>query len=601
MKNSFFEIISTTSSNILLTVALPVYNSKDIAWLCLESLINQQNITFDWELLIYEEKHDKSVFPDILEKYKDQLVKINCKRILYISNQNKISLTSKWQEMALNCSVTSKCFLLQAADCYSPKNRLSITYQKIVKENYDWYDQKKGYFYSFDDGKIYLYDYNGFTNLNMATKPEYIISLQDQKLTKGIDGYILKHILQITKNKLNRFIDNEIYPDSIDTHGLNNISKLRSKFFLTRPDIFKQTKLTVHNFNLDEEIINRLIELTKNSKITRKKYQLSILISTYENVEYLTECFDSIIDATKEFDIEVLVGIDSCSKSFDFISSKKYPDNFRFYFFEENNGPYVVFNTLSNIASSDYFLFFGSDDVMNKNMIGNILKRISFCDFIKASYVEFKDGEKKDPNGKRIYEGGVFAIKKQIFDHLNGFEPWKCEADSEFITRLFKNNYKGIVSNNLDFYRRIHNKGLTSRSDTGYSSELRMSYKKQYLNKTNFGPLSEKKIAKFIIINPGKYENNFTQVDQYEKRENVFGNFLNRQSNIDIKKVDYQKVNDVVAEREIQKEKTHSRPNKPVNENSNANAAKRAIVAKKPVKPVNSSPNSKIGKDFLRI
>lgn len=601
MENSYFEIIAVPSSNILLTVALPVYNSKEIAWLCLESLINQENVTFDWELLVYEEKHDKSVFPEILEKYKDHLVKINCKRIVYLTNQNKISLTSKWQEMALNCSVTSKCFLLQAADCYSPKNRLSITHQKIVKENYDWYDQKKGYFYSFEDGKVYLYDYNGLTNLNMATKPEYIISLQDQKLTKGIDGYIYKHILQITKNKLNRFLDEEIYPDSIDTHGLNNISKLRTKFFQTRPDIFKQTKLTVHNFNLKEEIINRLLGLTVNFNQTRKKYQLSILISTYENVEYLTECFNSIINTTKEFDIEVLVGIDSCNKSFEFISSRKYPDNFRFYFFEENNGPYVVFNTLSNIASSDNLLFFGSDDVMNQDMVGNILKRISFCDFIRSSYVEFKDGEKRDPNGKRIYEGGVFTIKKQIFDHLNGFEPWKCEADSEFVTRLFKNNYKGIMSNNLDFYRRLHKKGLTSRPETGYNSKLRMSYKKQYLEKTNFGPLIEKKTAKFIIINPGKYETNVEPVNFVEKRDNVLGGFLNRQVNIDVKEIDYGKVNEVTQNRELQKEKTHSRPERPINENSNTNAAKRAVISKKPVKPVNSSPNSKIGKDFLRI
>jgi hypothetical protein len=296
------------------------------------------------------------------------------------------------------------------------------------------------------------------------------------------------------------------------------------------------------------------------------------------------------------------VGIDGCVESYDFISSKKYPGNFRFYYFEKNNGPYIVFNTLSDLSSSDNVLFFGSDDIMNKNMVGNIIKRINYCDFIRSSYVEFKDKEKINPNANRIYEGGVFTIKKEIFEKLNGFEPWRCEADSEFVIRLFKNNYRGIMSNNLDFYRRIHNKGLTSREDTGYNSPLRMSYKQKYLKKTDFGPLKHKKItASYIILNPGEYNSNENTNQSFEKKENVLGGFLNRQVNVDVKEVDYNKVNEVTQNREIQKERTHSRPERPVNENSNSNAAKKAVVSKKPVKPVNSSPNSKIGKDFLRI
>lgn len=41
--------------SIKLTVALPVYNSKSIAWLAMESLCNQKGIDFDWEIVIAEE------------------------------------------------------------------------------------------------------------------------------------------------------------------------------------------------------------------------------------------------------------------------------------------------------------------------------------------------------------------------------------------------------------------------------------------------------------------------------------------------------------------------------------------------------------------
>lgn len=595
------EIYFDENSKIELTVALPIYNNKKISWVSVESLCNQKDIDFDWELVVYEEIHDESSCPKLLEDYKQRLIDVGCKRILFLSNTQKVYLADKWSKMAIESSQNSNAYLFQGSDDYSPCYRLKASYDKIVKENYDWYDQKKCYFYSFETGKIYLYDHLGITNLNMATKTDYVKTVVDKKLKKGIDSFVYTHILSLKNNKLKRFLDENIYPDSLDTHGYNNISLSRGQTMEKRPDIFKKTNLTLHNLNLTDEVINRLMFLTNTLNVNRKKYQLSILISTYENVEYLTECFNSIINATTNFDVEILVGVDSCVKTFDFVSSKKYPDNFRFYFFNENYGPYVVFNTLSDLSSSENLLFFGSDDVMNENMVGNMLKRIGFGDFVKASYVEFKDGEKRDPNGKRIYEGGVFAIKKQIFDHLNGFEPWKCEADSEFVVRLFKNNYKGIMSNNLDFYRRLHKKGLTSRPETGYNSKLRMSYKKQYLEKTNFGPLIEKKTAKFITINPGKYETNVEPVNFVEKRDNVLGGFLNRQVNIDVKEIDYGKVNEVTQNRELQKEKTHSRPERPINENSNANTAKRAAITKKPVKPVNSSPNSKIGKDFLRI
>ena len=64
------ELHSTPNSNIKFTVALPVYNSKKIAWISLESLIRQENIDFDWELIVYEEIHSESVCPQILEDYK---------------------------------------------------------------------------------------------------------------------------------------------------------------------------------------------------------------------------------------------------------------------------------------------------------------------------------------------------------------------------------------------------------------------------------------------------------------------------------------------------------------------------------------------------
>ena len=260
------EIYISDSHNIELTVALPIYNSKKIAWLALEGLSNQINITFDWELIVYEENHENSIFSDIIDEYIDRLKDLNCKRVLFITRDDKVNLISKWMTMGLESSPSSKVYILHAADCYSPKERLKITYEKIVKENYDWYDQKKGYFYSFISDKIFLYDYEGLTNLNMGLKIEYIKTLSYSDINKGIDGYIFNHITKTKKIKVKKYTDQNLYSDSIDTHGLNNISLSRETYFSTKPNIFKSVDFGVDSFELPSDIINRLKDLRGDVK-----------------------------------------------------------------------------------------------------------------------------------------------------------------------------------------------------------------------------------------------------------------------------------------------------------------------------------------------
>jgi hypothetical protein len=252
------EIYISDFHNIELTVALPIYNSKKIAWLALESLSNQIDINFDWELIVYEEEHDNSIFLKIIGEYLDRLKNVNCKRVLFITRDDKVNLISKWMTMGLESSLSSKVYMLHAADCYSPKMRLKISYEKILKENYDWYDQKKGYFYSFISNKVFLYDCEGLTNLNMSLNIDYIKTLPYSEINKGIDGYIFNHITKTKKNKVLKYSDQNLYHDSIDTHGLNNISLNRETYFSTKPNIFKSVDFGINDLNISLDIINRL-------------------------------------------------------------------------------------------------------------------------------------------------------------------------------------------------------------------------------------------------------------------------------------------------------------------------------------------------------
>ena len=255
-------IFHDTNSNVELTVGLPIYNNKEISWLSIESLCKQTEIDFDWELIVFEETHDGSSCPMLLLEYKERLIKAGCKKIVHLTDNNKVPLTNKWIDIAKFSSENSKCYLFHGSDDYSPKNRLKFSYDRIIKENYDWYDQRKVYFYSFISGKVIIYDKNGCPNVNMATKTEFVKNIPPTDLGRGIDSYVFKCI-EKNIGVVKRFTEQELFDDAIDTHGLNNISQNRETLFYTKPDIFQVTDLRVQDLPLSKEIINKLISLTK--------------------------------------------------------------------------------------------------------------------------------------------------------------------------------------------------------------------------------------------------------------------------------------------------------------------------------------------------
>jgi hypothetical protein len=601
MNNSITQIIFENNTNPSLTVALPVYNGKSIAWMSLESLCEQIDVDFNWELIIYEEKHEQSVFPNLIYEYKERLKSVGCSRILFITNNNKVSLVEKWIEIGKNVSENSECFLLQAADCYSPKTRLKISYDKIIKENYDWYDQTKGYFYSFISNRVILYDYKGLTNLNMSLKTEYIKTLPFSPLKKGIDGYIYNWSALSCKNngkQFQRFFDDELYEDSVDTHGHNNISMAREDYFDTKPAIFTNQNLKYFNLGWNETV--------KESIEDSSFYSLTIIISTYLNTQYLEECFNSIIDSIGNKKVQVLVGIDSCVESKKYIQSNSYPSNFEFYFFEKNNGPYIVFNSLSTLVKSKNILFFGSDDVMSENMIDDCISGLNTYDCVKPYYTNFFDGKPIDSGTKKQIGEGVFAIKKEIFDYMNGFEPWMCAADSDFMGRLYGlKKYTFKITNKINFYRRIHKNGLTSRPDTGMGSKLRAHYGTLVKKRNSFGPIEKMVIGPFLSLETNKKQIEFVP-SKIKKNLSPFELLLNKKPEIHIAKnyvktepkpVLKQQIKERAPISNVSNNKTIEE--KPQDPNSLANKAKGFSVNNKPQTP--KGKDFKIGKDSLRI
>lgn len=256
---------------------------------------------------------------------------------------------------------------------------------------------------------------------------------------------------------------------------------------------------------------------------------LSVIIPTYRNVQFLEELFSSIQNSRFEENYEVLFGIDNCEETLNYLYDREFPNNFKFYFFLENNGPYIIKNTLSEICQFEKILFFDSDDVVLPNLFSIIDQQLDYFDLIKPKYLDFEDinNDKVFKNKKNTFGEGVFGIKKQLFLSINGFEGWRVAADSDLMGRLYKMNLKILHTNDVLFHRRLHENSLTIHPETNLSSKMRAKYYFISKNKPKGNiKLDDLKTSKYEIIdvsNKDFYKNievlNEEEMTEYEKKK----------------------------------------------------------------------------------
>lgn len=307
---------------------------------------------------------------------------------------------------------------------------------------------------------------NGFENWRCAADSEFHLRAKKNNLS-----YF--HIKEILFNRRLHTTNLTVKPDT------NSNSQLRLKYKNIINDKNKNK-----NWTIASKITNNFSSVLNGLKINNS---LSIIIPAWKSSSFIEECVSSIKKQILNHNVEILIGIDACQETLDFV--KNNPDTFKdisVYWFEENVGPYVIKNTLSQFANNKNFIFFDSDDIMHENMISIIIENLKEDHIIRSKYYNFNDKDMSKLEISSFYGHGVFAISKKLFLTLNGFEPWRCSADAEFHTRASKNNIKYTLLEDNLFYRRKHENNLTSRPETKANSSLRLEYINIIKNKTNW-------------------------------------------------------------------------------------------------------------------
>lgn len=205
---------------------------------------------------------------------------------------------------------------------------------------------------------------------------------------------------------------------------------------------------------------------------------ISIIIPAWQAGDFLQECLDSLVAQTHLLtgnnQYEILLGVDACK------STRKralkiawnYPA-LQVHYFERNYGPYIVKNSLARFATHERLMFFDADDTACPGMIEVLLRH------------------DQEPDGAAVYMNGcastgevkktcgVFLIRKADFLRMGGFMPWQCAADTEFLQRLDTAKVPKVFVNEVLMHRRVHDKQLTTKADTGFGATLRGGYMRQ--------------------------------------------------------------------------------------------------------------------------
>jgi hypothetical protein len=207
-------------------------------------------------------------------------------------------------------------------------------------------------------------------------------------------------------------------------------------------------------------------------------------------------------------------------------------------------------------------------------MIEKIMSKQKDFDVVKPMYLNFTN--ESEINTTKIlksskYGDGVFSIKKDILLSMNGFEGWLCEADTDFMTRLYKNNRKIALTSDVVFFRRIHSNSLTQRKDTGIGSALRSNLNSISRNRKHYGPLPNLIKSSYYEVYTPKIDEVFNEqvrIKIEQNKETV--KLLTERVKKHTTNIDYDFLNHVINKKEVYNPNTSKRPireNIPVNRN----------------------------------
>lgn len=215
---------------IEMSVVMPLYRAKFIAWLTFESLCRQQDIDFEWELIMIQEENDEAIDPLVIESYVSRLKNVGCTQAVFRSLKNWIPLASKIKRLIDLCSPDSRIWTCTVADLYSPPLRLKTSYDAF-KEDIDWFRVKKLLCYDILTGDLVVRRVSERGSGGKATKMTLARQVESESTRWcGVDGWFYRACTTANGGQLTTVVDtSDNWRYGFNTHGFHNITIARGR------------------------------------------------------------------------------------------------------------------------------------------------------------------------------------------------------------------------------------------------------------------------------------------------------------------------------------------------------------------------------------
>ena len=200
------------------------------------------------------------------------------------------------------------------------------------------------------------------------------------------------------------------------------------------------------------------------------KEGISILIAAYNADKYIKECINSITTTTPH---EILVGVDGCRKTLN-VANKLKNENLKVFNKEKNTGAYDTWNMLIPKASFNHILIFAADDIMIEGYLDSVIDDLGCFDFMQLRCKTFHEDAHKETHEWVV--DGTIIIRTDVMLDVNGYQKWRCSADTELKFRLKHFGYLGKASKRIGFRYRRHGDSLTMSESTDINNSLRLNY-----------------------------------------------------------------------------------------------------------------------------
>lgn len=246
---------------IELSVQMPMFRVKYIAWLALESLCRQKNISFEWELIVTEEMIGNEVFGrDEVFSYAKRLRKVGCKKIVYIGLRSWIPLATKLGLLTDYCTKTSKIVSFQSADYYSSPFILTSQWKAFEDPEIEWFScSPSTIFYDVATG-ISKVTANGPKGSGRAYLTSISRMVGKGTRRKGVDKWLWQTTHEVLKRPPRIHVDKkENWKYAFNVNGFHNCTLSRGRKIRTDHKKWSDIKFDWKD-NIPVEIMKRVVE-----------------------------------------------------------------------------------------------------------------------------------------------------------------------------------------------------------------------------------------------------------------------------------------------------------------------------------------------------